>query len=98
VEHGYVMDPDTGGPCPVFFSSQDGSWCELSTASEDGTREVWEGGPRRLWASIGAATEFWRQLGEPGWSRFGLTIRSDDKQVVWLDQSTSENCWSLPLA
>jgi methyltransferase of ATP-grasp peptide maturase system len=98
VEHGYAMNPDTGGPGPVFFSSQDGSWCELSTASEDGTREVWEGGPRRLWANIEAVMEFWRQLGEPGLSRFGITVRSDDKQVVWLDQPTSENCWSLPSA
>ncbi len=98
VGFGYAMDPDTGGPGPVFFSSQDGSWGELSIASEDGTREVWEGGPRRLWANIEAATEFWRQLDEPGWSRFGLTVMSDDKQVVWLDEPTSENCWSLPPA
>ncbi|MGH3888390.1 MAG: protein-L-isoaspartate(D-aspartate) O-methyltransferase, partial [Pseudonocardiaceae bacterium] len=96
VEHGYAMDPDTGGPGPVFFSSQDGSWCELSIASAEGTREVWEGGPRRLWANIEAATQFWHQLGEPGWSRFGLTVRSDDKQVVWLDEPTSENRWPLP--
>jgi hypothetical protein len=97
VEHGYAMDPDTGGLGPVFFSSQDSTWCELSIASEDGIREVWEGGPRRLWANIEAATEFWRQLGEPGWSRFGLTVLSDDKQAVWLDEPNSDNRWSLPL-
>ncbi len=54
VGFGYAMDPDTGGPGPVFFSSQDGSWCELSTADEGGARDVWEGGPRRLWVSIEA--------------------------------------------
>jgi hypothetical protein len=80
---------------PVFFSSsRDGSWCELS-ASGEGTRQVWEGGPRRLWATIEAATDFWRRLGEPGWSRFGLTVYCEDKQVVWLDEPTSENWWSL---
>ncbi|MGH3882026.1 MAG: methyltransferase domain-containing protein [Pseudonocardiaceae bacterium] len=97
VEHGYAMNPGTGGPGPVFFSSQDGSWCELSIASGDGTREVWEGGPRRLWANIEAVIQLWHQLGEPGWSRFGLTALSDDKQVVWLDEPTSENRWTLPL-
>ncbi|MGH3999843.1 MAG: methyltransferase domain-containing protein [Pseudonocardiaceae bacterium] len=98
VDFGYAMDPDTGTPGPVFFSSQDGSWCELSIANENGTRDVWEGGPRRLWATIETATEFWRQLGGPGWSRFGLTVWSSDRQVVWLDEPTSENHWSLPPA
>lgn len=27
---GYARDPDTGGPGAVFFSTEDGSWCELS--------------------------------------------------------------------
>ncbi|MGH3822443.1 MAG: hypothetical protein ACRDRA_06335 [Pseudonocardiaceae bacterium] len=98
VDFGYAMDPDTGGPGAVFFSSQDGSWCELSTAAENEDREVWEGGPRRLWATIEAATEFWHQLGEPGWSRFGLTVMSSDTQTVWLDEPTSENRWPLPSA
>jgi hypothetical protein len=37
--------------------------------------EVREGGPRRLWGSIEAGMEFWRQQGEPGWDRFGLTVQ-----------------------
>ncbi|MGH3907232.1 MAG: hypothetical protein ACRDTE_24105 [Pseudonocardiaceae bacterium] len=94
VEFGYALDPATGGPGPLIFSSRDGSWCELRT-TYDGNREVWEGGPRHLWTSIEATTELWHQLGEPGWNRFGLTVYSDDTQVVWLDDPTSENLWSL---
>ncbi|MGH3793555.1 MAG: methyltransferase domain-containing protein [Pseudonocardiaceae bacterium] len=92
---GYAMDPATGGPGPVFFTSPDGSWCEMSTPTQDGTRQVWEGGPRHLWVSIEATLELWRQLGEPGWNRFGLTVGSDDSHLVWLDDPTSQHRWSL---
>ncbi len=91
---GYAKDPNTGGPGPVFFSTEDGSWCELSAADEHGTREVWEGGPRRLWASIEAATEFWRQQGEPGWDRFGLTV-THGRHTIWLDAPDSGHSWPI---
>jgi hypothetical protein len=91
---GYAMDPVTHSLGAVFFSAEDGSWCELSTAGDDGTREVWEGGPRRLWASIAAGMEFWRQQGEPGWDRFGLTVQPG-RQVVWLD--TPDSCHQWPI-
>lgn len=45
LEFGYGMDPETGGPGAVYFSARDGSWCELTRAASDGTRQVWEGGP-----------------------------------------------------
>ncbi len=92
VEFGYAMDPHTGGPGPVFFASQDSSWCELSTADADGTREVWEGGPRHLWASIEETMEFWRQQGQPGWNRFGLTV-TPHRQTIWLDTPDSNHQW-----
>lgn len=91
---GYAMDPVTRGPGAVFFSTGDGSWCELSPADADGTREVWEGGPRRLWASIEAAMRFWRHQGEPGWRRFGLTV-GPGRQAIWLDSPDSDHRWQL---
>ena len=94
VEFGYAKDPDTGGPGAVFFSSPDGSWCELSTAEEDGIRQVWEGGPRRLWTSIEAAREFWRRLGEPGWNRFGLTV-TPHRHTIWLDTPDGNHQWPV---
>ncbi|MDQ3275238.1 MAG: hypothetical protein M3Q39_09500, partial [Actinomycetota bacterium] len=48
VEFGYSMDPQTGGPGPVFFAGEDGSWSELSAPS-DGTREAIIVGPCRRW-------------------------------------------------
>ncbi|MGH3940410.1 MAG: hypothetical protein ACRDTG_17595 [Pseudonocardiaceae bacterium] len=94
---GYARDPDTGGPGPVFFSAQDGSWCELSTAQENGTRQVWEGGLQRLWAGIEAAIEFWHRHGEPGWDRFGLTV-TPHRQTVWLDAPDSDHQWRIDCA
>lgn len=94
IEFGYAMDPSTGGPGPLVFSSQDGSWCELWRTG-DGNPEVWEGGPRSLWASIEATIELWHQLGQPGWKRFGLTVYTEDQQVVWLDDPANVNRWSL---
>ena len=94
VGFGYAMDPVTRGLGAVFFSAEDGSWCELSTAGDEGTREVWEGGPRRLWASIAAGMEFWRQQGEPGWDRFGLTVQPG-RQTIWLD--TPDSCHQWPI-
>ncbi|MGH3911034.1 MAG: methyltransferase domain-containing protein [Pseudonocardiaceae bacterium] len=95
VGFGYAMDPDTGGPGPVFFSTEDGSWCELSAADDEGgARDVWEGGPRHLWASIKTAMEFWRQLGEPGWDRFGLTV-TPHRHTVWLDAPAGDHRWRI---
>jgi hypothetical protein len=89
------MDPDTGDPGPVFFSTDDGSWCELSRPAEDGSRQVWEGGPRRLWTGIEVATQFWHRLGEPGWERFGLTV-TPHRHTIWLDTPDSAHSWTLP--
>ncbi|GAB3494348.1 hypothetical protein [Amycolatopsis cihanbeyliensis] len=93
IEFGYAMDAETGRPGPVFFTSRDGSWCELST-SGDGIRHVWEGGPRRLRASIEDDAALWHEQGEPGWSRFGLTVRRE-RQWVWLDDPDGPLAWPL---
>lgn len=94
VGFGYARDPETGGPDAVFFTSQDGSWCELSTADADGTRQVWESGPRQLWADIEAALEFWHQQGAPGWHRFGLTV-TPSHHTIWLDTPDSGHHWPV---
>lgn len=94
VGFGYAMDLVTRGPGAVFFSGEDGSWCELSTAGADGIRDVWEGGPSRLWANIEAGLEFWRQQGQPGWDRFGLTVQPG-RQTIWLDTPDSDHQWPI---
>jgi protein-L-isoaspartate O-methyltransferase len=94
VDFGYSMDPESGGPGAVYFASPDGSWCEISPADGDQPRDVWEGGPRRLWASIEHVIEVWTRLGEPGWERLGLTVTSRD-HVVWLDDPAGSVSWPL---
>lgn len=91
----YGRDSATGGPGPVFFSGPDGSWCELSKAESGGTRELWEGGPRRLWASIA----LWHYLGEPGWDCFVLASASPRPpywRPTWQSCQPSRRNWSRP--
>lgn len=64
------------GPGYVFLAATDGSWCEVGagTVTENGA----------LWTWFEAAYEQWRADGEPGWSRFGLTV-SPESHEVWMD-------------
>lgn len=82
VAFGYAMDSD-GQPGNVFFSTNDGAWCEVA-AVIDGQRDVWEGGPRDLWRVMSEVITEWEQLDRPDWERFGLTV-TPDVQTVWLD-------------
>lgn len=45
-------------------------------------------GPRRLWDEAEAAYDWWRERGEPGADRFGITITAGT-QMVWLDEPGS---------
>lgn len=88
VTFGFTLDP-TRQPTGAQYRADDGSWCEVT---EQG--EVTEGGPRRLWADIEHAARQWRDLGEPGWDRFGLTV-TPTAQTVWLDHPDGTR-WELP--
>ncbi|MGH3698410.1 MAG: hypothetical protein ACRDRU_24095 [Pseudonocardiaceae bacterium] len=44
-----------------------------------------EGGPTPLWAEIEHAYQQWRDWGEPGWDRVGITVRPH-AWTVWLDE------------
>ncbi|MGH3822101.1 MAG: hypothetical protein ACRDRA_04565, partial [Pseudonocardiaceae bacterium] len=50
----------------------------------NGPRQLREGGPTPLWATIENAYQRWFTWNQPSWERFGLTITTDT-QVVWLD-------------
>jgi hypothetical protein len=96
VDFGYTMDGETGAPKAVFFTSPDGSWCEVSLVGE-GPRDVWEGGPRHLWEQIESAEELWASVGKPGWQRFGMTV-TPTENVVWLDEPGGSVSWSLDVS
>ena len=93
--HGQVMDPATGQPGDAFLATPDGSWCEISVHPDGGGREVWQGGPRKLWDQIEAADQRWSHLGQPGWERFGLTV-TEQGHTVWLDAADGDHSWPLP--
>ncbi|WP_255308282.1 methyltransferase domain-containing protein [Streptomyces marincola] len=42
-------------------------------------------GRRPLWEEYTAAHSWWREAGEPGIERFGLTVRPDGSATPWLD-------------
>ena len=72
----------------------DGSWARV-TPDEEGGHVVVQAGPRRLWDQWEAALDQWAALGRSGWDRFGLTVRPDGSQFLWLDSPESECQWEL---
>jgi methyltransferase of ATP-grasp peptide maturase system len=94
IGYGHVLDEHTGRPGNVLLTSGDGSWCEVSALTDDGTRQVWEAGPTPLWQAVETAYRLWDKLERPGWDRFGLTATSD-RQWIWLDTPDSAHTWTL---
>jgi protein-L-isoaspartate(D-aspartate) O-methyltransferase len=64
---------------------------------EDGTWEVVQRGPRRLWDTIEHAVTAFRALGSPDRSRFGVTALDDpNSQYIWLDDPNGTHSFPLP--
>ncbi|MGH3784790.1 MAG: methyltransferase domain-containing protein [Pseudonocardiaceae bacterium] len=93
-EIGYGHTVREGRPEDVFLTSADGSWCEVSNHTHNGTRQVWEAGPTALWRAIEDADQLWHALGQPGWDRFGLTVTAE-RQWIWLDSPNGDHAWPL---
>ncbi len=94
IEFGYTQDPGTGGPGAEFYTAADGSWCEL-TSLADGSRQVYEGGPRPLWSCIEDTIQRWHDLDRPGWDRLGLTALTSGSQLVWIDDPGGPHRWPI---
>jgi methyltransferase of ATP-grasp peptide maturase system len=92
---GYTGVDTTRPPRATTISTSDGSWAEITLDAVDGTHQVIEGGPRRLWRLVEDAHHLWTRLDKPGWGRFGLTV-TPERQTVWIDQSDGEHRWTLP--
>ncbi len=72
-------------PTHTRLVSPDGSWCEVAREPDaDGRYAVRQAGIQRLWGIVEAAHRQWRELDEPEWSRFGVTVTRTD-QHMWLD-------------
>lgn len=93
-EIGFGYSVNEQRPGDVFLTSADGSWCEASVHSDNGTRQVWEAGPTPLWCAVEDADRLWKELGQPGWDRFGLTATTEG-QWIWLDSPDGDHIWPL---
>ncbi|MEC3977749.1 methyltransferase domain-containing protein [Amycolatopsis sp. H20-H5] len=95
IEYGYTSTPADQPPTSTWLATPDGSWAQIALAVDDaGGRQVLEAGPRRLWTMVEDAHARWNALGQPGWSRFGLTVDADE-HTVWLDEPSSSTRWVL---
>ncbi len=74
---------------------RDGSWARI-VAEESNGCVLGQGGPRRLWDLYRAAARGWDEAGRPGLERYGLTVRPDGRQFVWLDDPDAGPRWELP--
>jgi hypothetical protein len=67
-----------------FYGLSDSSWAVVIFRDGRSESKVYQAGPRRLWDEVEAACRWWREQGEPGYERFGLTV-TQGEQHVWLD-------------
>lgn len=74
-----------------IVDATDRSWVRIDIES----RQVTQGGPRRLWDTIEALCEDLKRCGRPERDRFGLTVRPDGSQFAWLDSPGSGHVWEL---
>lgn len=83
-------------PRNTVLHCANGSWCEVREDPDDaGSRVVWETGPHPLWRLIEDSHAQWRQLGRPGWERFGLTVTAE-RHCIWLDSPEGQHLWVRP--
>ncbi|HZV49887.1 MAG TPA: methyltransferase domain-containing protein [Candidatus Dormibacteraeota bacterium] len=76
-----------------IVARDDRSWVLLEDDEEGGW--VTQGGRRRLWDEAEGLYLRLLEAGAPGRDRFGLTVRPDGGQVVWLDHPESGYRWEL---
>ncbi|GAA2316810.1 protein-L-isoaspartate O-methyltransferase [Streptomyces caniferus] len=75
---------DEGTARAWFFDLTSRSWAATVFRSGEPEATVYQSGPRRLWDEVEAAHRWWVGQGEPGHTRFGLTVTAEG-QRAWLD-------------
>jgi len=76
-----------------LFASPDRSWT-VGTYRPDRTDLVQQGGSRDLWDTVSYAHVRWELAGRPSHDRFGLTVTTEGKHTLWVDEPGSHD-WSL---
>jgi protein-L-isoaspartate(D-aspartate) O-methyltransferase len=89
----HVAAQKRDGARPVwFYGLGDRSWACVMFRENEEDFQVWQSGPRRLWDEIAGAFAWWREAGEPGYERFGLTV-TENGQRAWLDDPSE--AWDI---
>ncbi|GLW14170.1 protein-L-isoaspartate O-methyltransferase [Streptomyces sp. NBRC 13847] len=83
---------DEGAARAWFFDLTSRSWAAADFRGGEPGAVVHQSGPRRLWDEVEAALRWWVGRGEPGHTRFGLTV-SAHGQRVWLDDPADS--WAI---
>ncbi|MEU4675290.1 methyltransferase domain-containing protein [Amycolatopsis sp. NPDC023774] len=101
IAYGYTL-PEGGlipaysdtAPAASWIATPDGSWAEITFATQNGQHGVAEDGPRRLWRLVEIAHSTWVDLGRPGWDSFGLTV-TPEAHTLWFDRPEGEHTWHI---
>ncbi|MGH3836120.1 MAG: methyltransferase domain-containing protein [Pseudonocardiaceae bacterium] len=93
VEFGALLDPESREPYAASLTASDGSWARVGLADHT----VTESGNISLWEPIEWAYRLWVDTDRPGWERLGLTVDTDGRNTVWLDEPIGEHTWLLPV-
>jgi protein-L-isoaspartate(D-aspartate) O-methyltransferase len=89
----HQVAPKRDGARPVwFYSLSDRSWACVMFRDGAAQADVWQAGPRGLWADVVDALGWWEFEGEPGYERLGLTVTAEG-QRAWLDRPG--NSWPV---
>lgn len=91
LEFGAVLDPDSREPSAASLTGPDGSWAHVGLADH----VVTEGGSASLWEPIERAYRLWIDTHRPDWERLGLTVDTDGRNTVWIDEPGGEHTWPL---
>ncbi|MGC0312332.1 protein-L-isoaspartate O-methyltransferase [Kitasatospora acidiphila] len=86
VRYAHTWDEeDPAGTARMQLSDGAGSWASIRYARWEEPDTVYQIGPRRLWDEVESARLWWTERGMPELTRFGVTVRADGQQCVWLD-------------
>jgi protein-L-isoaspartate O-methyltransferase len=81
----HVAARGESGDALWLYSTSDGSWAYVYTPDDGSEGTAYQAGGRSLWDEVEAALAWYEQAGQPGVSRFGMTVAADGWRV-WLDE------------
>lgn len=78
----------------IVYTAQQRATCAYQ-ATSDGLWPVTQHG-HRPWDTVETAWRAWNRNSRPTRDRLGITVDSDGRQHLWLDQPSSRHTWPMP--